>query len=141
MHFFWERVRGFSLQPLQLPGMTRGVSFTNIWPHNHHCEEGRKRSRVAGPGRAPSTTADHTLGTGSVGVCYVAAQPKATKQQTSEGRAHYRGGVSSMSGPPEAGPSSIKGKVSIQKSLMTQRKPGEKVTGKSSLTHRTSEKK
>ena len=35
------------------------------------------------------TTADPALRTGSVGVCYVAAQPKATKQQTSEGTAAY----------------------------------------------------
>ena len=32
-------------------------------------------------------------------MCYVAAQPKATKQQTAEGRARYGGGVSSTSCP------------------------------------------
>lgn len=81
------------------------------------------------------TTADPALRTGSVGVCYVAAQPKATKQQTSEGTAGYGGGASSTSCPPETGPSSIKGKVSIRKSTMTQRKPGETVNGESPLIH------
>lgn len=81
------------------------------------------------------TTADPALRAGSVGVCYVAAQPKATKQQTSEGRAGYGAAGSSTSCPPETGPSSIKGKVSIPKSTMTQRKLGETVNGESPLIH------
>lgn len=90
-------------------------------------------------GEAPSTTARRQqirlAGPEVWGVCCVAAQPKATKRQTSEGRAGYGAAGSSTSCPPETGPSSIKGKVSIQKSTMTQRKLGETVNGESPPNH------
>lgn len=52
-----------------------------------------------------SLTADQALRTGGVGVCYVAAQPEASKQQTAEGRARYRGEFEAPRVPPGTGPS------------------------------------
>ena len=85
--------------PHNFLGMTR----ESLSPSSGPCEEARKCSRV---GEAPSTTARRQqirLRTGSVGVCYVAAQPKAAKRQTSEGRAQPtsgRGGY--KTGPRES---------------------------------------
>ena len=113
-------------------GMTRG----SLSPLSGPCEEARKCSRV---GEAPSTTARRQqirLSGPEVWACVML--PRNQKQPSSKPQKAQpvtEGGASSTSCPPETGPSSIKGKVSIQKSTMTQRKPGETVNGESPLIH------
>ena len=121
---------GFYFSPHNSLGMTRGFFPCQpalVWKQEKLLS-GWDWENPSGQ-QSDSRSADIALRKGSVGVLCCCGNQRQQSCKPQKAEVIKQGGVSSTLDPPGTGPRSIRGKVSIQKPSVTQRKPGETVNG------------